>query len=55
MRPHSAIDLNLLASGPPASVKFISIKTWRGGGGGGGGTSNVEVIGMLVRNFFGKP
>ena len=23
-----------------------------GGGGGGGGTSNVEVISMLVRNFF---
>ena len=24
-------------------------------GGGGGGTLNVEVIGMLVENFFGKP
>ena len=25
------------------------------GGGGGGGTLNAEVIGMLIRNVFGKP
>ena len=24
-------------------------------GGGGGGTLNVEVIGTLIGNFFGKP